>query len=69
MKQLFSMGAIVALASCGTKSDTEIIIQSPDSTDFPVDSLGRPEFVLDSTFTVSDLLDTLSKITVEPVTH
>jgi len=68
MKQLFFMGAIVALASCGTNSDTEIIIESQDSTDqvdcHPTDSNGVAEFPIDGIENVSDLLDSLA--TYEP---
>ena len=65
MKQLFFIGAIVALASCGGTEDENCVTPMADScvtdTVFLPDSVALNNYLIsDSIANVSDLLDTLA---------
>jgi hypothetical protein len=61
MKQLFFIGAIVALASCGgTETDT-LIVPTSDTLQFDTTGVDTP-FDTDSIETVSELLDSLAAV-------
>ncbi len=61
MKQLFFIGAIVALASCGgTETDT-LIVPTGDSLQWDTTGVDTP-FDTDSIETVSELLDSLAAV-------
>ena len=63
MKQLFFIGAIVALASCGGTEDECCVIPMADSLQWDTTGVDTP-FNTDSIETVGELLDSLA--TVEP---
>ena len=61
MKQLFFIGVIVALASCGgTETDT-LIVPTGDSLQWDTTGVDTP-FDTDSIETVSELLDSLAAV-------
>ena len=62
MKQLFFIGAIVALATCGgTETDT-IVVPTSDTTLLPDSVVINNYLITDSIANVSDLLDTLAAV-------
>lgn len=69
MKQLFFIGAIVALASCGgTETDTPTTLTG-DSLQFDTTGVEMP-FNTDSIETVGELLDSLAAVEPEAkMTH
>jgi len=61
MKQLFFIGAIVALASCGGTEDECQVIPMADSLQWDTTGVETP-FNTDSIETVGELLDSLAAV-------
>lgn len=70
MKQLFFIGAIVALASCGgTEDECSTTLVTTDSLQFDTTGVEMP-FNTDSIETVGELLDSLAAVEPEAkMTH